>query len=159
MVKYILIFFILILIISYLKPSSSYKFAVPVNGRISNGYGYRVHPVSKKLKFHRGIDIKAKKGKKVMAAAEGHIVAAAWSNSYGNFIKIQHRNNFLTIYAHLSKILVKKGQTVRKGQVIGKVGSTGISTGNHLHFEIKYKNKNLNPLLYLPLKFIKKAFF
>lgn len=124
-------------------------FIWPVKGRISSGYGYRIHPISKRKEFHAALDIAAPKGTKIVASKSGRISYAGWIRGYGKVVVINHSNGYSTLYAHMSKISVKKGQQVSKGDKIGEVGTTGYSTGPHTHFEIRRFGKKLNPLKYL----------
>ena len=102
-------------------------------------------------KYHLAVDIARANGTPVMAADSGYIVVAGWSNEgYGNYIVVDHGNGFQTLYGHLSKIFVKVGDAVGRGTVIGNMGSTGRSTGPHLHFEIRKSGVRLNPIGYLP---------
>ena len=115
-------------------------------------FGYRSDPFdSGNAEFHPGIDFKGKKGDEVKCTASGKIVFAGWSNGYGKCIRIQHINNFQTVYGHLSRILVKEGQEVNVGDKIGLVGSTGHSTGAHLHYEVRKNGKPVNPVNFLTL--------
>lgn len=100
--------------------------------------------------FHEGIDIPGARGLPIIAVCNGRVVSAKFIDHLGNTICIEHRDNIFTRYAHASQILVKEGEIVKKGQVIGLVGSTGNSTGNHLHFEVRYGDFPLNPLDFLP---------
>jgi murein DD-endopeptidase MepM/ murein hydrolase activator NlpD len=113
--------------------------------QVSSKYGNRKHPCRKRKEFHEGIDLSAKTGLNVHASGKGKIKKAVRSSSYGNYIIIQHDNGFETLYAHLSKIEVKCGEEVEQGQVIGKTGSTGTSTGPHLHFEIIKEHQCIDP--------------
>jgi murein DD-endopeptidase MepM/ murein hydrolase activator NlpD len=114
---------------------------------ISSRFGYRRDPFVRSVrKFHSGVDFAVPRGTPVYAAASGVVKTAGWHGGYGRFIKIKHNGNIATAYGHLSKILVKSGQSVKKGQLIGKVGSTGRSTNPHLHFEIRKGSKRVNPL-------------
>lgn len=101
-------------------------------------------------RFHSGMDIPAQRGKPVCASMEGRVICSIYLAGFGNTIDIEHRNNFITRYSHLSANFVKKGDFVRKGQIVGLVGSTGVSTGNHLHFEIRCNDIPLDPLDFLP---------
>jgi uncharacterized protein YgiM (DUF1202 family) len=125
----------------------SREFAVPTTGKVSSKFGYRVHPVTKKSQsFHSGIDIFAPKGTKVNATADGVVKTASYNNNgYGNLIILEHEKELSSYYAHLEKILVTPGQRVRKGDLIGTVNSTGMSTGNHLHFEVRRGGKAMDP--------------
>ncbi len=115
-------------------------------------FGYRSDPFDTgNAEFHPGIDFKGKKGDEVKCTASGKIVFAGWSNGYGNCIRIKHINNFETVYGHLSKIKVKLGQEVNVGDEIGLVGSTGHSTGAHLHYEVRQNGKPINPVKFLTL--------
>ncbi|MCH5238955.1 MAG: M23 family metallopeptidase [Muribaculaceae bacterium] len=115
---------------------------------MSSGYGYRVDPIYGSSKFHEGLDFAAAKGTDVFATGDGKVILAGREKGYGNCIDINHGYNYVTRYAHLSEILVKSGEEVKRGQLIGKVGSTGKSTGPHLHYEVRYKNVPQNPVNY-----------
>ena len=123
----------------------------PLSKRVNLGskFGMRMHPILKINKFHKGIDIPAKLGTPVIATAHGKIEYSKLSKSYGNTIKIKHSDSYSTKYAHMSKLLVKKGEIVSKGDTIGLVGSTGRSTNSHLHYEVLENNKHKNPIHYL----------
>ena len=117
--------------------------------RISSYFGYRIDPIYKVKKFHSGIDFSAPKGTDVFATGDGVVKKIRHSRrGYGNTITIDHGYGYLTFYAHLSKILVKKGQKVKRGEVIGLVGNTGKSTAPHVHYEIIKNNKKINPIYY-----------
>lgn len=117
--------------------------------RISSLYGYRIHPITGKRRFHEGLDIAANYGNGVYAYTDGKVVQAGWNGGYGNCILIDHGNGLKTRYGHLSKFLVRVGQRVKTGERIGAVGSTGNSTGPHLHFEVIKWGRTQNPLNYL----------
>ena len=121
----------------------------PVEGRISSGYGYRVHPIYRVRKMHTGVDIVAPSGTPIRAAGAGMVVHAARWGGYGNCIIIDHGGGIATLYGHCSEIAVQVGQDVRQGQVIGYVGSTGLATGPHLHFEVRRDGAPINPEPYL----------
>lgn len=121
----------------------------PVTGRLTSRYGYRRDPFTGQTRFHNGIDIGASTGTSVYSAAYGTITYTGYNSSSGNHIIVDHGNGFKTYYKHLSKILVKNGDVVNKGQRIGLVGSTGRSTGPHLHFEIHLYGSIKNPLEYV----------
>jgi len=125
------------------------KFTMPVHGRLSSGYGYRRHPIYKVRKFHTGIDIAAPTGTPIRCAGDGTVVHAARWGGYGNCIIVDHGGSLATLYGHCSRLAVTKGQRVTEGQVIGYVGSTGISTGPHLHFEVRKNGRHTNPNPYL----------
>lgn len=119
---------------------------------ISSIFGFRSDPFrSGKPEFHAGIDFKGKKGDKVKCTAAGEVIFAGWYQGYGQCIRVKHRNGYETLYGHLSKIGVKRGQQVAVGQVIGNMGSTGRSTGTHLHYEIRKNGKAINPAKFLRL--------
>ncbi len=123
---------------------------IPVWGRLTSGFGIRKDPFSGRWRPHYGVDINARYGTKVKATGEGVVVFAGnKGNGYGLYIDINHGNGFVTRYAHLSKIYVRPGQKVKRGQVIGAVGSSGYSTGAHLHYEIIKNGKKINPIFYL----------
>lgn len=114
------------------------KFVIPAPKmvRVSSEYGGRVHPVTGKYKFHGGMDLAAPGGSPIVACADGVVVDASYNGGWGNQVRISHGSNIYTLYAHASKLLVTKGQHVKAGQQIAKIGSTGVSTGNHLHIEV-----------------------
>jgi len=122
---------------------------MPVRGRLSDKYGWRKHPVYRKRLFHAGIDIAAPKGAPIAATANGKVIYAGRRSGYGNLVIISHANGLSTRYAHCSSILVKKGQNVKAGQLVARVGATGVATGNHLHFEVRKNGKTQNPLTFL----------
>ncbi|TBR22033.1 M23 family metallopeptidase [bacterium] len=114
--------------------------------RISSNFGSRFHPIKKQWKHHTGVDYAAAYGTAVMAAGEGKVVSAGWKGGYGNAIVIQHASGTETLYGHLSSYGVRAGQTVTAGRVIGRVGSTGQSTGPHLHYEVRRGGRPVDPL-------------
>lgn len=117
--------------------------------QISSGFGWRMHPVYHTPLFHDGVDMDANKGTKVYSTMEGVIDNVIYSNyGYGNKIIIKNSRGFEVLYAHLSTIIVKKGQIVQKGDYIGTVGHSGLATGNHLHYEVRQKDKLKDPLCY-----------
>ncbi len=124
------------------------------NTAISSSFGYRIHPISKKKKFHRGIDFRANRGTPVYATADGIVSFVQPRNigGFGRVIKIQHNFGFETTYAHLNKTNVKIGDIVKKNQQIALSGNSGRSSGPHLHYEIKYANKVLNPNKFIKWK-------
>lgn len=121
----------------------------PAKGFITDGFGYRIDPFTGKRAFHEGIDISARRGTPVVAPADGIVSMAGKTKGYGNFVVINHQNNIETRYGHLRDIFVKKGQIVKRGDVIGTVGNTGRSTGPHLHFEVRVNGKAVNPRDYI----------
>ena len=121
----------------------------PCQGRLSSQFGTRTHPVLKVKRQHTGLDIAAPKGTPVKAALAGEVLFTGWQRGYGNVIMVDHGGDMITVYGHLSKILVSEGKKVTPATTIGEVGSTGMSTGNHLHFEVRINGKAKNPLNYL----------
>lgn len=115
---------------------------------MSSGYGYRRDPIYGAAKFHEGLDFAAATGTNVFATADGTVSLARRAAGYGNCIDIDHGYNYMSRYAHLSEILVKEGESVKRGQIVGKVGSTGKSTGPHLHYEVRFKDEPQNPVNY-----------
>lgn len=114
----------------------------------ASGYGTRIDPIYKTVKFHEGMDFSANVGTPVYVTGNGKVTQAGWDGLYGNSITIDHGFGYVTRYAHLSKIKVRRGQKVIRGEVIGEVGSTGKSTGPHLHYEVHVKGKVVNPVNY-----------
>lgn len=124
-------------------------FISPVNGKYTSGFGWRIHPVTGKREFHKGLDIRAKIGTPVHAAKAGTVTYAGTIRGYGNVVMIKHNKTYDTLYAHNSKIFVHVGQKVSQGQIISKTGCSGRVTGPHLHFEVHKNGKPVNPALYL----------
>jgi murein DD-endopeptidase MepM/ murein hydrolase activator NlpD len=127
------------------------KFTWPTPGytTITDDYGMRLHPILKVYEMHTGMDIGAPAGVSIHAADSGTVIFSGWMGAYGQAIVIDHGNGISTLYGHQSTLLVSKGTAVSKGQVIGKVGSTGWSTGPHLHFEVRVNGKPVNPHAYV----------
>ncbi len=123
----------------------SYIFPLKDNFRVSSKFGYRTHPVKKVKKFHYGIDLACPKGTKIYAITDGKVSRSNFANGYGNYIIINHGNGITTAYGHLNARDVENGDYVKKGDIIGYVGSTGRSTGPHLHFEVIKDSKKVNP--------------
>lgn len=123
----------------------------PVYGYILSGFGMRNHPVTGKRRFHKGIDYPAWIGAPIKATADGIIEHAGWAGTFGNVVVINHSYGYRTLYAHCSKVLVDRKEAVKKGQVIAQVGSTGISTGPHLHYEVRRWRRAVNPRQFLNL--------
>ncbi len=118
----------------------------PVAGRITSGFGVRVHPLLHFARMHTGIDFGAAWGSPIVAAADGQVVAAGWAGGYGRQVRIAHSSGIVTTYSHMSGIAASPGEPVRQGQVIGYVGSTGLSTGPHLHFEVRLAGQPVDPM-------------
>lgn len=126
-----------------------FAWPAPSYTRISDDYGYRIHPTLGVQQFHNGVDMAAPGGSPILAAYNGTVVAAAYSSSMGNYIMIDHGDNLYTIYMHASALYVSKGTEVVKGQKIAAVGTTGRSTGNHLHFSVRLNGSYVSPWNYL----------
>lgn len=119
--------------------------AMPAAGRISSGFGLRRHPVLGFSRMHKGLDIAAGYGSPIRAANDGTVAFAGRNGGYGNFVRLNHSGGMGSGYGHMSRIAVRSGQRVARGQVIGYVGSTGISTGPHLHYELYRNGVAINP--------------
>ena len=129
--------------------SIHFTWPCPASGRITSGFGKRSSPTKGASTYHNGVDIGAASGANIVAAAAGEVVSAGYSGAAGNMIMISHGGGIYTLYMHCSKITCSEGQSVKAGQTIGKVGSTGVSTGPHLHFGIRSGGSYLNPLKYV----------
>jgi murein DD-endopeptidase MepM/ murein hydrolase activator NlpD len=127
----------------------AFKWPCPSSTRVTSGYGERVSPTTGASTNHKGIDIGADYGADIVAAADGTVKAANYSSAAGNYVMIDHGGGLYTVYMHASSLVVSEGQKVSKGQVIAKVGSTGISTGNHLHFGVSLNGSYVSPWNYL----------
>ncbi|HRX77144.1 MAG TPA: M23 family metallopeptidase, partial [Candidatus Cloacimonadota bacterium] len=112
---------------------------------VSSSFGRRLHPVSGRWAHHDGVDYRARYGTPIYAVANGTVTSARWNGGYGKEVRIKHPSGYTTLYAHLSSIGVRNGQTVKRGQVVGRVGSTGVSTGAHLHFGLISAGRYINP--------------
>ncbi|MCI5145503.1 MAG: M23 family metallopeptidase [Candidatus Electrothrix sp. AR3] len=118
--------------------------------RITSGFGRRSDPFNRRLAFHAGIDFRGKIGDKILATADGVIKKSAYDKKgLGHYVTVRHGNGYETVFGHMSKRLLKKGDKVRRGQVVGLMGNTGRSTGPHLHYEIRYRGKAVDPKKYL----------
>lgn len=115
-----------------------------------SGFGLRSHPIHHQQNFHQGVDFAMPGGLDVLATADGVSVSSTRSKEWGKVVILEHADGYITVYAHLSEVLVKPGEHVKQGQAIGKVGSTGTSLGNHIHYEVWLKDKNLDPLKFIP---------
>lgn len=133
------------------QSTGAFMWPVPSSHRISSNYGYRIHPIYHTKKLHAGIDIAAAGGADIVAADSGTVILSSfgYNGGYGNYVIISHGNGVTTRYAHCSNLYVKVGQTVTKGQTIAAVGTTGSSTGNHCHFEVRINGESKNPLNYV----------
>ncbi|MCL2198486.1 MAG: M23 family metallopeptidase [Defluviitaleaceae bacterium] len=127
-----------------------FQWPIPTHSRISSPFGMRFHPILRQNRHHSGIDVGAPTGTRLIASADGYVRFAGWSGGYGNTVIIDHGNGYSTLYAHNSRNRVVTGQRVSRGDHIADVGSTGMSTGPHLHFEIRVNNRAVNPMNYFP---------
>ena len=118
---------------------------------VSSPFGMRIHPRTKKKQMHKGIDMAGTWQEEVRASADGQVIFSGRNGSFGKTVKIKHRHGIETLYGHLHKNLVKKGEIVREGQIIGKMGSTGRVVGAHLHYEILVNKKAINPYNFISI--------
>lgn len=125
------------------------RFMLPVNGTLNSNFGPRRHPIHGVVKPHRGVDFAAPHGTPIRAADAGVVLYVGWYGGYGKIVMIDHGGDLVSLYAHTSRYVVDTGEKVARGQVIGHVGSTGLSTGPHLHFEIRRNGTPVNPIGYL----------
>jgi murein DD-endopeptidase MepM/ murein hydrolase activator NlpD len=128
------------------RPAEESAMTWPVAGRITSNFGTRVHPILRFRRFHRGIDFGAPSGTPIHASASGQVTAAGWAGGYGRQVRISHGGGVATTYSHMSAIAAEPGSFVRQGQVIGYVGSSGMSTGAHLHYEVYVSGQPVDPL-------------
>lgn len=136
--------------VAEVREVNAVSFIWPVRGRISSPFGPRIHPIYGVPSFHTGIDIAVPEGTAVQAAAAGIVTFAAWEEGAGLLVIIEHGNGYETYYAHLSKLLVWPGRPVSAGEVIALSGNTGLSSGPHLHFEVRYRGVPIDPRPLLP---------
>ena len=120
-------------------------FLLPLRGPVTSRFGFRRHPIFRLRQFHQGVDIAAPRGSRVLAAFDGKVLFAGWYGGYGKLVILDHGGGTSTLYGHLSAILVKPGQVVARGQLIGNVGSTGYTTGPHLHYEVRQNGRPIEP--------------
>ncbi|MGF1603441.1 MAG: peptidoglycan DD-metalloendopeptidase family protein [Thermosynechococcaceae cyanobacterium] len=130
-------------------PPGSGQFQMPASGPITSGFGYRVHPVLGRGRLHAGMDIGVPTGTPIYAAEAGTVITAGWNGGYGNCVIIDHGGGLTTLYGHASELYVTAGQSVQRGQPIAAVGSTGLSTGPHLHFEVRVNGTPTDPAPYV----------
>lgn len=116
------------------------------NGRYTSYFGFRVNPITKEYGFHTGLDIAAKKGSLIRAALSGRVLETGEDNRAGKYLKLSHQNGLVTFYCHCDEVLAEEGANIRQGETIALVGSTGMSTGPHLHFEVRKNNLRYDPL-------------
>jgi hypothetical protein len=119
---------------------------MPVQGRLTSGFGERFHPILGYERFHAGLDLAAAAGTPIVAAADGKVVSAGWTGGYGQAVEIAHAGGIETLYGHMSRIAAHSGEIVHRGELIGYVGSTGLSTGPHLHFQVMKNGRAVNPM-------------
>lgn len=122
----------------------------PTAGGVASGYGQRLHPVLGYYRLHSGLDIGGAMGQPIFASKEGTVILAGWNGGYGNTVVIDHGGGITTLYAHQSALNVSVGQSVSRGDIVGQVGSTGLSTGPHLHFEVRVNGTAIDPLPFMP---------
>lgn len=125
------------------------RFSYPSGGRLSSGFGYRIHPILGYRRFHAGVDFAASHGSTIRVADAGQVIFSGWYGGYGRSVIVDHGDNLTTLYAHASEVFVSEGQSVQQGQAIAAVGSTGLSTGPHLHFEVRRHGAPVDPMGYL----------
>ncbi len=127
-------------------PVSAGRYMRPVEGPVLSGFGYRVHPITGSTRFHSGLDFGVDHGTPIRAADNGVVIYASWYGGYGNCVIIKHGGDYSTLYGHCSELYVREGQQVRQGTTIAAVGSTGMSTGPHLHFEVRQNGTPVDPM-------------
>ncbi|GHV07957.1 hypothetical protein FACS1894217_09660 [Clostridia bacterium] len=135
--------------VDFTRYTLSFAYTSPVAGVKSSGFGYRMHPIKNELLFHYGTDFGANQGTPIVSFADGTVSAAGKATAFGNYVMVAHADGLTSVYAHCLKVVVKKGAAVKKGQKIAEVGSTGLSTGAHLHFELRRGSTILDPQYYL----------
>lgn len=136
-------------LVSTAMPDIGFAFTAPAEGELESGFGYRLHPVDELVRFHYGVDISAEEGEQVYAFAGGRVLLTAESTDYGKYVQVAHEDGWLSLYAHLSEICVSSGDELTVGQVVGCAGSTGNTTGTHLHFELLKDELYVNPAYYI----------
>ena len=134
---------------TYLRTIEFMPLGKPVEGAITSSYGNRIDPLNNQPGFHVGVDIRGKHGTKIRATAAGQVIKAFRNGGYGNYVEIDHGNGYRTVYGHMQSYVVKKGESVKRGQIIGLVGSSGRSLGPHLHYEIRLHRKPVNPTKFM----------
>ncbi|MDR0476862.1 MAG: M23 family metallopeptidase [Desulfobulbaceae bacterium] len=141
----------------YLATLSKLPLGAPANGSLASPFGTRIDPLNWRRAFHAGMDFKGERGDKVFATADGVVKEAEWNGSFGRYVEIDHGNGYSTAYAHLSKFTVQAGNPVQRGQLIGYIGSSGRSTGPHLHYELRYHGIAIDPGKYVRIAAINGA--
>jgi murein DD-endopeptidase MepM/ murein hydrolase activator NlpD len=140
----------------YIKTIRLLPLGRPIKGPITSRYGKRKDPLNKKSAIHTGIDFRGKRGEKIKATADGVVKKAFKNGGYGNYVMIDHGNGYTTSFSHMQKYLVRRGDRIKRGQVIGLVGNTGRSTGPHLHYEVALDGKTINPYNFMKIAKLKK---
>ncbi|MCD6412623.1 MAG: M23 family metallopeptidase [Elusimicrobia bacterium] len=125
----------------------------PLFGRLTSGFAWRTHPITGKPEFHRGLDIANLKGTPIRATADGRVVFAGWAGNLGKAVVLSHRMGYTTFYGHCDQVFVKQGQKIKRGQIIASVGMTGMTTGPHVHYEVRRWGKPLNPMYFVNRSF------
>jgi murein DD-endopeptidase MepM/ murein hydrolase activator NlpD len=133
----------------YLKAIRFLPFGRPVDGPITSEFGERLDPVNGKTAFHTGIDFRSKPGDDIYATADGVVSKAFYNGSYGNYVLIDHDNGYSSAFSHMKKFVVRPGQKIHRGQLIGFVGNSGRSTGPHLHYEVTLDEKPIDPYMFM----------
>ncbi|BHH84730.1 peptidoglycan DD-metalloendopeptidase family protein [Desulforhopalus sp. 52FAK] len=128
----------------------------PVKGRVTSSYGKRKDPLNKRSAFHTGVDFRGKRGEEIRATADGVVKKAFRNGGHGNYVMIDHGNGYTTSFSHMKKYMVRRGDQIKRGQVIGLIGNTGRSTGPHLHYEVALDGKTINPYNFLKIVKFKK---
>lgn len=136
----------------YPGSGESFMFPLPAGVVLTSSYGYRVHPITGNYSFHNGVDLAIGQGTPIYASKSGYVTTATYNYAYGYYVTINHMDGFSTLYGHMTNYVVSDGQYVERGQVIGYVGSTGYSTGPHLHFTVYYNGGTVNPMEYVYLQ-------
>lgn len=140
---------------TFLLPGSTanttikFPHTTPLYGVVTSPFGYRQHPILKSRSFHTGIDIAGAQGDEIGAFADGEVIEVGYNQVYGNYILLLHTDDYRSFYGHASKIIAQKGEMVTIGQAIAEVGTTGLSTGPHLHFEVRKNKTRLDPMLFV----------
>lgn len=140
--------------IEYPGTNESFLFPLPagIGVVLTSPYGYRIHPITGNYTLHNGVDLAIGAGTPIYASKSGYVTVATYNYAWGNYVTINHMDGFSSLYAHMTNYCVSEGQYVERGQVIGYVGTTGYSTGNHLHFTIYYNGASVNPMAYISLQ-------
>jgi murein DD-endopeptidase MepM/ murein hydrolase activator NlpD len=141
----------------YLQTMQKLPLGLPTQGWLTSSFGNRIDPLNRRRAFHTGIDFHGDRNSKVFATADGIVKEADWNGSFGRYVEIDHENGYSTAYGHLSKLEVEAGNHVQRGQIIGYIGSSGRSTGPHLHYELRYHGNPIDPSKYTKIEGIIQA--